>query len=153
MNELDQLYQQIILDHAKSRHGEGTLENPHADSFQVNPTCGDQVNLAVRLDGDTLESLAWEGQGCSISQASISVMTDLVGGKSLDEIAHLTNLFHELMESRGKGLEDAKLDELQDASAFVGVSQFPARIKCALLGWMALKDATAKASGKDSADE
>lgn len=153
MNELDQMYQQIILDHAKLRQGEGSLENPHGESFQVNPTCGDQVRLEVRLDGDRLESLAWEGQGCSISQASISVMTGLVEGKSLADIAHLKDLFSELMDSRGKGIEDSKLDELGDASAFVGVSQFPARIKCALLGWMALKDATLKASGKEGADE
>lgn len=146
MNELDQLYQAIILDHAKARHGHGILENPDGESFQVNPTCGDQVTVQVNMDGDTISELVWDGKGCSISQSSISVMTQLVEGKTVAEAYELLDLFSELMNSRGKGIEDAKLDRLEDASAFVGVAQFPARIKCALLGWMAMRDATIKAS-------
>lgn len=148
MNDLDQMYQQIILDHAKARHGEGFLSAPQGESFQVNPTCGDQVTVQVELDGDTITGLGWEGKGCSISQASISVMSDMVTGKTVDEAEHLLGLFQELMDSRGKGIADPAMDELEDASAFVGVAQFPARIKCALLGWMALRDATAKARSK-----
>lgn len=148
MNELDQLYQQIILEHAKLRHGQGILGDPDGESFQVNPTCGDQVNLQVRLDGDTIGELAWDGKGCSISQASISVMSTLVEGKTVDEAEHLHEIFSGLMNSRGKGIDPKREEELEDASAFVGVAQFPARIKCALLGWMALRDATAKAQAK-----
>ncbi|AZQ76442.1 MAG: Fe-S cluster assembly sulfur transfer protein SufU [Flaviflexus sp.] len=146
MSELDQMYREIILDHAKLRHGHGLLENPDGESFQVNPTCGDQVTVQLNMDGDTIRELVWDGKGCSISQASISVMTGLVEGKSVAEANELLDLFTELMNSRGKGIEDEKLDRLEDASAFVGVAQFPARIKCALLGWMAMRDATIKAS-------
>lgn len=152
MNELDQLYQQIILEHAKARHGEGTLSNPDGESHQVNPTCGDEVTLQVNVtideEAQTISELAWNGQGCSISQASISVMNDLVVGKDVEEFNRLLGLFQEQMESRGAGLPDEKADQLEDASAFAGVSRFPARIKCALLGWMALRDAAAKASVK-----
>lgn len=148
MNELDQLYQQIILEHAKLRHGQGILGDPDGESFQVNPTCGDQVNLQVILDGDTIDQLAWDGKGCSISQASISVMSTMVEGKTIEEAYHLLDTFTDLMNSRGKGIEPEREEELEDASAFVGVAQFPARIKCALLGWMALRDATTKAQAK-----
>ena len=128
MNELDQLYQQVILDHSRERHGQGLLEAPQGDSFQVNPTCGDEVQLQVRLEGQTLAELGWQGSGCSISQASISVMNDLVVGKNLEQVRELEEDFDALMHSRGQG-----------------VSKYPNRVKCALLGWMALKDAVAKA--------
>ena len=133
MNELDQLYQQVILDHSRERHGQGLLEAPQGDSFQVNPTCGDEVQLQVRLEGQTLAELGWQGSGCSISQASISVMNDLVVGKDLEQVRELEEDF------------DAVLDALDDGAAFEGVSKYPNRVKCALLGWMALKDAVAKA--------
>ncbi|VEG26648.1 Fe-S cluster assembly sulfur transfer protein SufU [Actinomyces howellii] len=144
MNELDQLYQQVILDHSRERHGAGALDTPDGVSHQVNPTCGDEVTLGVRVVGDRLEAVGWEGQGCSISQASISVMHDLVDGADLETVARLEEDFHLLMHSRGRGVEDDVLDELQDAAAFEGVSKYPNRVKCALLGWMALKDALAK---------
>ena len=144
MNELDQLYQQVILDHSRERHGAGALDTPDGVSHQVNPTCGDEVTLGVRVVGDRLEAVGWEGQGCSISQASISVMHDLVDGADLETVARLEEDFHLLMHSRGRGVEDDVLDELQDAAAFEGVSKDPNRVKCALLGWMALKDALAK---------
>jgi nitrogen fixation protein NifU and related proteins len=99
------------------------------------------VTLRVDVDGKTVVGVSWEGQGCSISQASASVMTELVTGRELDEVAQLDAVFHDLMGSRGKGLDDDDaLDALGDATAFTGVSQYPARIKCALLGWVALKD-------------
>ena len=129
MNELDQLYQQVILDHSRERHGSGALDAPDATSHQVNPTCGDDVTL---------------GDGCSISQASISVMHDLVNGADLATVARLEADFDTLMHSRGKGVDDAVLDDLEDGAAFEGVSKYPNRVKCALLGWMALKDALAK---------
>jgi nitrogen fixation NifU-like protein len=147
-----QLYQQLILDHSRRPHGKGLVEGFDGESFQVNPTCGDQVRLRVELaDGATrLGAVNWDGQGCSISQASISVMTDLVTGLPLAEVAALEAAFGELMHSRGKGVDDAVADALGDAIAFEGVSQYPMRVKCALLGWMALKDAVAKAAAGDN---
>ncbi|MCI1983962.1 MAG: SUF system NifU family Fe-S cluster assembly protein [Bifidobacteriaceae bacterium] len=123
-----------------------------AQSHQFNPTCGDEVTVRVNLtdgtDGNpnTIESLVWDGHGCSISQASLSVMTDMVEGKTVDEFTDLSDTFHKLMNSRGKGLDDeAAEDKLDDAMAFQGVSKYPMRIKCALLGWAAVKDSIAQA--------
>jgi nitrogen fixation NifU-like protein len=150
MSALDQMYQEVILDHAKHPRGRGLVEVPGAlavgQSHQVNPTCGDEVTLRVGVSGDAVvESVSWEGLGCSISQASVSVMTELVTGRSVVEVSRLDRLFHDLMNSRGRGLADeADGDALGDATAFTGTSQYPARIKCALLGWAALKDAMAR---------
>ncbi|MDR0945025.1 MAG: SUF system NifU family Fe-S cluster assembly protein [Bifidobacteriaceae bacterium] len=151
MGALDQLYQQLILEHSKAPHGKPLKADYGGESFQVNTTCGDQVRLHVTLGpGDVLEDVSWEGSGCSISQASLSVMTDLVRGKTLEEAATLSADFTELMHTRGQGFDDdAAADALGDAMAFEGVSQFPMRVKCALLGWMALKDAAAKAKAGD----
>ena len=156
MSALEQMYQQVILDHSKRPHGKGLRalaagpEGLVGESHQVNPTCGDEVTLRVGVapgadGGLVVRELAWEGQGCSISQASISVMTGLVEGHSIAEVTELSEKFSALMASRGKGL-DSEEDEdlLGDATAFTGTSKFPARIKCALLGWAALKDSLAR---------
>jgi nitrogen fixation NifU-like protein len=141
------MYQEVILDHAKHPRGRGLAPAPEGDasgqSHQVNPTCGDEVTLraAVSPNG-VLDAVTWEGLGCSISQASTSVMAELVTGLPIAEVRRLDGLFHDLMNSRGKGLaNDDDEDLLGDATAFTGTSQYPARIKCALLGWVALKDA------------
>lgn len=149
-NDLEQMYQQIILDASKQRHGEGLLDDPQGESFQVNPTCGDQVKLQVRLsdDGESLTEIGWEGDGCSISQASISILNDLTAGKSVEEVSRLYDTFHHMMNNKGEPITDEEADLLEDASAFEGVSKFPVRIKCALLGWMALRDATDEALEK-----
>ncbi|MCR2051929.1 SUF system NifU family Fe-S cluster assembly protein [Actinomyces bowdenii] len=144
MNELDQLYQQVILDHSRERHGCGALEDPDATSHQVNPTCGDEVTLGVSVRDGRIVAVGWQGEGCSISQASISVMHDLITGADLATVARLEAEFNELMHSRGRGVDEAVLDDLEDAAAFEGTSKYPNRVKCALLGWMALKDALAK---------
>ena len=144
MNDLDQLYQQVILDHSHERHGQGVLTDPDATSHQVNPTCGDEVELGVRVRDGRVVAVGWEGDGCSISQASISIMHDLVDGADLATVARLEKDFDILMHSRGRGVDDAVLDALEDGAAFEGVSKYPNRVKCALLGWMALKDALAK---------
>ena len=153
MSSLEQLYQQVILDHSRERHGAGVLvEGVGATSHQVNPTCGDEVTLGVCLDGEgRISSLVWDGDGCSISQASISVMHDLVNGADLATVARLEADFDTLMHSRGKGVDDAVLDDLEDGAAFEGVSKYPNRVKCALLGWMALKDALARTGVPPSA--
>ena len=144
MDAMEQLYQQIILDHSKARHGAGLLDAYDGESFQVNTTCGDQVLLRVSMDERGVRQIGWEGEGCSISQASLSIMHDLVQGAARADVAHRYEVFKEMMHSRG-AFSDAKLDELEDASAFLGVAKFPARVKCALLGWMALTEAMAAA--------
>lgn len=142
---LEQLYAQLILDHSKDPHGKGLEPQFTAESFQVNPTCGDEIRLRVHLSGDTLDRVSWEGQGCSISQASASVMSELVAGQPAATAEHLGETFRALMRTRGEGLQPEEEDELGDATAFTGVARYPARVKCALLGWMALRDALAQA--------
>ncbi|MBC7551072.1 MAG: SUF system NifU family Fe-S cluster assembly protein [Cellulomonas sp.] len=154
---MEQLYQQVILDHAKYPHGRGLSADVGAtpglavgQSHQVNPTCGDEVTLRVEIDSvpggaaGMLRTVTWEGQGCSISQASISVLTDLVTGIELTEVDRISESFRALMHARGAGLDDEQEDALGDATAFTGVAKYPARIKCALLGWAALRDAIAR---------
>ena len=148
MGSLEQLYQQVILDHAREKHGAGDPSGMDASSHQVNPTCGDEVTLGVSLDGDHLASLQWEGDGCSISRASLSMMTDLTQGKSAEEIGRLYRDMEVMMHSRNLGVDDEILDDLGDAAALESTSQFANRVKCALLGWYALRDAMAK-SGID----
>ncbi|MCS7481546.1 Fe-S cluster assembly sulfur transfer protein SufU [Umezawaea endophytica] len=143
--QLQQMYQEIILDHYKNPHGRGLRDPYDAESFQVNPTCGDEVTLRVKLDGETVADVSYDGQGCSISQASTSVLTDLVIGKSVGEAFKKFDAFVELMQSRGTLEPDE--DVLEDGIAFAGVSKYPARVKCALLGWMAFKDAVARSEG------
>lgn len=156
---MEQLYQQVILDHSRAPNGAGFVEvtgdHAHGESHQMNPTCGDEVTLRVELSGDpdapTIETISWEGEGCSISQASLSVMTELAEGQSATEAERLGALFRELMGTRGKGLEEAAEDDLGEATAFTGVGRYPARIKCALLGWAALRDALVRAGVRVSA--
>jgi len=153
---MEQLYQQLIIEHAKDPHGKGLAAPYDAESFQVNPTCGDEVRLRVRLrHGSTspvIERVSWDGQGCSISQASISVMTELVEGHPVADADELGEDFRALMHARGEGLDEAVEDRLGDATAFTGVGRYPARVKCALLGWMALRDALVQAgAGEEDA--
>ena len=144
--DLDSLYQEIILDHYKNPHHAGLRDPYEAEVHHVNPTCGDEVTLRVHLSGSgddvVVEDVSYDAEGCSISQAAASVMTDLVIGKPLTEALAVHESFLELMQSRGA--TDPDEDVLEDAIAFVGVAKFPARIKCALLSWMAWKDATSQ---------
>ncbi|MGI8870162.1 MAG: Fe-S cluster assembly sulfur transfer protein SufU [Mycobacteriales bacterium] len=141
--QLESMYQEIILDHYKNPHGKGLQEPYDAETHHVNPTCGDEVTLRVKLDGDTVTRLSYDGVGCSISQASESVLADLVTGKTVAESFSTMDSFVQMMQSRGAVEPDE--DVLDDAVAFIGVAKYPARIKCALLGWMAFKDAVAQA--------
>jgi nitrogen fixation NifU-like protein len=144
----DSLYQQIILDHYKHPKHHGLPSDFDAEVHHVNPTCGDEVTLRVRLDGGTIADLGWDGEGCSISQAATSVMSELVVGKPVPDALALHERFVELMQSQGHAeLGDDEADALDDAIAFEGVAKYPARIKCALLGWMAMKSAVAEAGG------
>ena len=147
MTQLESMYQEIILDHYRNPHHNGLREPFDAEVHHVNPVCGDEVTMRVTLkdlDGEpVVEDVSYDALGCSISQASASVLSDLVIGKPVSEAMQVNQAFLELMQSRGEKEPDEGL--LEDAVAFAGVSKYPARIKCALLGWMAWKDATARA--------
>jgi len=144
--KLDNLYQEVILDHYKNPQNKKLSASYDAQVHHVNPSCGDEITLNITLDGETVKAITWEGVGCSISQASISIMSDLLIGKSLAEAEIISEAFLHLMQSKGTEAGDENL--LEDAVALAGVSQYPARIKCALLGWMAFKDARVQALAK-----
>jgi len=137
------MYQEIILDHYRAKHHSGLREPYGAQVTHVNPSCGDEVLLRVALQGDTVTDVSYEAIGCSISQAATSVMTDLVIGRTVEEGLGLHEEFTAMMHSKGEIEPDE--DRLEDAIAFIGVARFPARVKCALLGWSAFKDAAAQA--------
>ncbi|MGQ0625234.1 MAG: Fe-S cluster assembly sulfur transfer protein SufU [Sporichthyaceae bacterium] len=141
--DLDSLYQEIILDHYRNPRHKGLREQFDAEVHHVNPTCGDEVTLRVHVSDGKVADVSYEALGCSISQASTSVLTELLIGKTIDEALAVHEEFLALMQSKGQSPGDE--DVLEDAIAFAGVSKYPARIKCALLGWMAGKDATARA--------
>jgi nitrogen fixation NifU-like protein len=142
--DLDALYQEIILDHYKHPHHQGLREPFESEVHHVNPTCGDEVTLRVHLSGGTVQDVSYDALGCSISQASASVLTDLVIGKPVEDAMRIHDEFLTLMQ--GKGQVEPDEDVLEDGIAFAGVAKFPARIKCALLSWMAWKDATLSAA-------
>jgi nitrogen fixation protein NifU and related proteins len=148
---LEQIYQEVILDHYKHPHHRGLREPFAGESYQVNPTCGDEVTLRVSLsdDGERIEDVSYDGQGCSISQASTSVLTDQVIGQSVGEALKTVAAFTEMVSSRGT--VDGDEDVIGDGIAFAGVAKYPARVKCALLGWMAFKDALGRAGAENDA--
>ncbi len=147
MSDLDTLYRELILDHSKhpQHFGLADEDGAHATSHQKNPVCGDEITLRARVatDGETIRDVTWEGSGCSISQASAAVLSDLAVGISRAEAAELIAGFREALRSRGQ----IELDEdvYGDAAALTGVSKFSARVKCAMLAWVALEDALARA--------
>jgi nitrogen fixation NifU-like protein len=141
--QLDQLYQEIILDHYKKPRGRGLREPYDSQVRHVNPTCGDEIDLRVRLDGDTVADISYEGMGCSISQAAASVLYELVVGESVTDALSRVDTYTDMIAGRGESEPDEAV--LGDAIAFAGVSKYPSRVKCALLSWMAFKDAAAQA--------
>jgi len=144
---MDSMYREIIVDHYKHPQHRGLLDDFDAEIHHVNPTCGDEVTLRVRVADGTVKDVGWVGEGCSISQASTSVMSELVVGRPVDEALATQEKFLRLMQSQGQAeLSQEEADELGDAVAFEGVSKYPARVKCALLGWMAMKGAVAATS-------
>jgi nitrogen fixation NifU-like protein len=140
--ELDSLYQEVILDHYRTPRHKGLSSESDIQVHHNNPSCGDEVTLNLSMRDGKITDISWDGVGCSISIASTSVMSDLLIGKSYDQANVILQAFVELMQSKGKSTGDEVL--LEDGVAFAGVSKFPARIKCALLGWMAFKDAAAQ---------
>ena len=145
--QLDNLYQEVILDHYKHPENKGLAAAYDAQVHHINPSCGDEITLNITLDGSLVKSITWDGVGCSISQASVSIMSGLMLGKDLNTAQEILDSFVSLMQSKGVGQPDEAV--LEDAVALAGVSQYPARIKCALLGWMAFKDASVQAQKKN----
>ena len=146
--QLERMYQEIILDHYRNPHGRGLREPYEAEVHHVNPTCGDEVTLRVHLSGGEgrdakVEDISYDALGCSISQAATSVLNDLAVGHTVGEAFETLDAYQEMVQGRGKVEPDE--DVLDDAVAFAGVAAYPARVKCALLGWMAFKDAVAQA--------
>lgn len=144
--QMEKLYQEIILDHYRSPHHYGLREPFGAQVHHVNPTCGDEVTLRVHLvetgDEPVVADVSYEALGCSISQASTSVLTDLAIGRSLPDVMDAVDDFTAMVTSRGTVEGDE--DVIGDGVAFAGVAKYPARVKCALLGWMAFKDAVSQ---------
>lgn len=145
--QLDNLYQEVILDHYKNPQHKKLSPTYDAQVHHINPSCGDEITLNITLSGENVANVSWDGVGCSISQASMSILSDLVLGKTLAQAQEISDSFMALMQSKGTQTGDENL--LEDAVALAGVSQYPARIKCALLGWMAFKDASVQALAKN----
>jgi len=146
---LDDLYQEIILDHAKKPRHPGRLPDAQVEVRHYNPVCGDELTLGLRLEDGRVAGIAVDGKGCSISQASASVMSEQVLDRPLPEALRSVEAFRGLMHGEGEADEEL----LGDGVAFAGVARYPVRIKCALLGWMAFKDAAARAeAGRGGGD-
>jgi nitrogen fixation NifU-like protein len=149
---LEQLYQQIILEHAKLRTGSGLAEAPvpvgasSGQSHQLNPVCGDEITVRVAVSGGKVTQLRWDGEGCSISMASASVLADLAEGMDVGDLTEVIDNFREVLRGRGKVTADPEI--LGDASAFEGVAKYAARVKCAMISWVAAEDALAQAQAQ-----
>lgn len=147
---LDQLYQQIILDHAKTRHGSGLAGTAAPEgaatgqSHQLNPVCGDEVTLRLAVADGKVAQVSWDGAGCSISMASASVLSEMAEGMTVAELHEVIDSFRDVLRSRGKVPADPAL--LGDAAAFEGVARYAARVKCAMISWVAAEDALNQAS-------
>jgi nitrogen fixation NifU-like protein len=141
----ESMYQELILEHYKHPQGRGLREPYDAEVHHVNPTCGDEITLRVKMgDAGKIEDVSYDGQGCSISQAAASVLHELTTGSTVEESLSVVDEFTRLMQGRGQ--VEADEDVLGDAVAFAGVAKFPARVKCALLSWMAYKDAVVRSA-------
>ena len=144
--QLDNLYQEVILDHYKNPQNKKLSVTYDAQVHHVNPSCGDEIDLNITIKDGVVSAITWDGVGCSISQASVSILTDLLIGKNIVQAYEIYDEFVALMQSKGTVTGNEEL--LEDAVALAGVSKYPARIKCALLGWMAFKDASVQAQAK-----
>jgi nitrogen fixation NifU-like protein len=143
----ESMYQELILEHYKHPQGRGLREPYDAEVHHVNPTCGDEITLRVKVgEAGKIEDVSYEGQGCSISQAAASVLHELTTGSTVEETLSVVDEFTRLMQGRGQVTADE--DVLGDAVAFAGVAKFPARVKCALLSWMAYKDALVRSAAQ-----
>lgn len=146
--QLSNMYQEVILDHYKSPRGKGLKDPFDGQAHHVNPTCGDEITVQVKLSSDkkNIETISYDGQGCSISQASASIMFEQVNQKSIEDFNKINDDFLKMMQ--GKGNYEGNEDLIGDGVSMIGVAQYPARVKCALLSWMAAKDAIIRAQGE-----
>ena len=135
--QISALYQEMILDHYRRPRNKGAIENPDETIVMKNPLCGDEIEVQIRYDGDSIADIGFSGRGCSISQASASMMTQMIKGKSADEVDDLRGQFRDMVMGNGNA-DDNSLGSLR---ALSGVAKFPARVKCALLAWNALEEA------------
>ena len=136
--QLNSLYQQLILDHYRSPRNKGEMDDPHVEVHMRNPSCGDEIKLQLRVEHGRITDVRFTGQGCSISQAAVSMMTQLLTGKPLDDVGSVTRRFTEMMHGDEAAAKDRSMGDLR---ALAGVSRFPVRVKCALLGFDALQEA------------
>jgi nitrogen fixation NifU-like protein len=143
---LDTLYQEVILDHYKNPLNKKLSPTFDVQVHHINPSCGDEITLNLTAVDGVITAITWDGVGCSISQASVSIASGLLVGKTFEQAQAISDEFVDLMQSKGKKAGDEST--LEDAVALAGVSQYPARIKCALLGWMAIKDASIQTQTK-----
>lgn len=135
---LDDIYSEIILEHSRSKKNRKTIKNPTVTLKGVNPSCGDDISLELIIDDGKIIDGSFSGEGCAISQASTSIMLDLIRGKSLKDIKELLEIYIDMIVNKEEDSE--KLDKLEDAIAFQNISNMPARVKCALLSWRTLEE-------------
>lgn len=143
MDELDKLYQEVILDHYKNPRNFGTIDNPTYHSVGHNPLCGDHIELFLIVENDIIKDVKFKGEGCAISQASASIMTSVLKGKNTSEVRNLFDKFHRLLTSSSSIAETNGLGKLE---VFSGVREFPMRVKCATLAWHTLINALENSS-------
>lgn len=146
MGELDSLYNDLIMEHSMNSYNKKKLENANFCEKGHNPNCGDEIELQVKLNGDTIEDLAFTGSGCAISQSSTSIMIDVLRGKTLKEALEIIQLYIKMIKREEK--DDEKLKKIEEAIAFKNVSNMPARVKCALLAWHTMEDLISKIEEK-----
>ena len=144
--DLRELYQEVILDHGKNPRNHRLLERYNHEGRGYNPLCGDKIELRLQLDGDTITDVGFVGQGCAISQASCSTMTEAIKGKTVQEAEQLFRKFHAMVT--GEGPSGEPIEELGKLAVFAGVREFPMRVKCATLGWHTLNQALHDGSGE-----
>lgn len=137
--DLSSIYTELIMEHNRSQHNKGSLDDPKITERGYNPNCGDDISLEVQIKNDIIENAAYTGVGCAISQASTSMMIDLIKGKTVTEALNLVETFMDMI--RGKIKDEKELEVLEDAIVLQNISTMPARVKCAVLAWHALKEA------------
>jgi len=145
IDDFRDLYQDVLLDHSRERHGYALRPAPSAESHQRNRSCGDEITVRVHVSGGAIDTVTWEGQGCSISQASASMLSDLAAGTDREHITQTVAAFRAMLHSRGK--DEGSEEILGDAVALSGVSKYPPRVNCAMLAWVALEDALDQVAG------
>ncbi|GEL76643.1 Fe-S cluster assembly sulfur transfer protein SufU [Tenuibacillus multivorans] len=143
-NNLDTLYRQVIMDHYKNPRNRGQLEGDHITVEMNNPTCGDRIDLQLKIEDGVVQDAKYEGEGCSISMSSASMMTQVIIGKPVEDAIKISHMFSDMMLGNDADTNEYKIEDLGDIQALQGVSKFPARIKCATLAWKAMEQGVEK---------